>query len=107
MLEDKKYKFTSALEKFNEGKSKDAIKKVEHDIIYDNSTSLATDIETSSSEQSDENEDITFLRNVITILSQKYKLDSQGLFEYVKEIVDIKLGPESRSKIWKEIKLFI
>ena len=26
------------------------------------------------------------------------------LYEYMKEIVDIKLGPESRKKVWKEIK---
>lgn len=104
VLEDPKGKFNYSLNKFNEGKSKNAIKKVEHDITYDNSTSLDTDIETSSSEQSDENKDITFLRNVLEILSQKYKLDSQGIFEYIKEIVDIKLGPESRSKVWKEIK---
>ena len=29
---------------------------------------------------------------------------SQGLYEYMKEIVDIKLGPEARKKIWKKLK---
>lgn len=104
ILEDKKGKFNYALDRFNEGKSKDAIKKVEHDIIYNASTDLNTNTDISTSEQSDENEDILFLRNVLEILSKKYNLDSQGIFEYIKEIVDIKLGPESRSKVWKEIK---
>mgnify|MGYP005846810487 FL=1 len=27
-----------------------------------------------------------------------------GLYEYIKEIVDVTLGPESRKKVWKEVK---
>ena len=37
-------------------------------------------------------------------IKEKYNIDSQGLFEYIKEIVDIKLGPEARTKVWKELK---
>ena len=99
VLDDKKGKFTYALDRFNEGKSKEAIKKAEHDIIYNTSNNLNT-----NTEQTEENDDIIFLRNVLELLSQKYNLDSQGIYEYIKEIVDIKLGPESRSKVWKEIK---
>lgn len=97
ILEDKKYKFTNALDKFNEGRSKDAIKKIEHDVVYNNT-------EIQNSEQIEENQEIAFLKNAIEILKDKYDIDSQGLFEYIKEIVDIKLGPEVRKKVWKEIK---
>jgi len=103
ILEDKKYKFTNALEQFNEGRSKDAIKKINHDITY--RTNPNTDIETQSTEQQqEENEDVIFLKNTIEILKDMYHIDSQGLFEYIKEIVDIKLGPEARKKVWKELK---
>lgn len=104
VLEDKKYKFTNALDKFNEGKSKDAIKKIEHDIVYNNSDNSNTSTEIQNTEQIEDNDDIIFLKNAIEILKNKYDIDSQGLFEYIKEIVDIKLGPESRTKVWKEIK---
>ena len=56
-----------------------------------------------SSEIDEEPEDIVFLRNAIKVLIEKYDIDSQGIFEYMKEIVDIKYGPEKRKKIWKKI----
>lgn len=100
ILDDKKGKFNYALNTFNEGRSRDAIKKIEHDVVYNNSDNSITDIE----EQIEENEDIIFLKNAIELLKDKYEIDSQGLFEYIKEIVDIKLGPEARKKVWKELK---
>ena len=103
ILEDKKGKFNGALDRFNEGRSQDAIKKAEHDIVYYNDNS-STNTEGQASNQPKEPEDITFLKNVISILKDKYEIDSQGLYEYIKEIVDIKLGPEARKKVWKEIK---
>lgn len=41
-------------------------------------------------------------KEVMHIL-EEYNLDSQGIFEYMKEIIDIKLGSETRRKIWKRI----
>ena len=99
ILADKKGKFTVALDKFNEGRSKDAKTKIEHDIVYSNSTS-----NTQSSDTLEENDTITFLKNAIDILSKNYKVDSQGLYEYLKEMIDITLGPQARKKVWKEIK---
>lgn len=90
ILEDKEGKFTSALDKFNEGRSKDAIKKVENDIAQD------ADVEDA--------DNIDFLKNAIEILKEEYGIDSQGIYEYMKEIVDITLGPQARKKVWKEIK---
>lgn len=103
ILDDKKGKFNWALNKFNEGRSKDAITKIEHDIVYSENTSKAN-TEAENPSNCTENEDILFLQNAIEILSNQYGIDSQGLFEYLKEIVDIKLRPEARKKVWKEIR---
>ena len=103
ILDDKKGKFNGALDRFNEGKSKDAVKKIKHDIVY-NDDSLNSDKENQTSSQLEEPDNIVFLRNAIDILKDKYNIDSQGLYEYMKEIIDVTLGPESRKKVWKEIK---
>ena len=95
ILEDNNNKFKKALDIFNSGRSKFAIKKIEEDI--NNSTNIL------ENEEIDNNEDVTFLKKVMEILSKKYKMDSQGIFEYMKEIVDIRLGSEKREKIWKKI----
>ena len=103
ILEDKEDKFKSVLDKFNESRIKDAVEKIENEI--DNDTNISNpNIEDQNSNLVGESDDIVFLKNAIEILKEKYDIDSQGLYEYIKEIVDIKLGPESRKKVWKEIK---
>lgn len=98
ILDDKKGKFNGALDRFNVGKSQEAIKKIEHDVVYYND-----DLTTNTMEKEDP-DDIVLLKNSIEILKDKYNIDSQGLYEYLKEIIDVTLGPESRKKVWKEIK---
>lgn len=98
ILDDKEGKFENALTKFNENKNKDSIRKIEDDIAKN---SINTDDNIKN--QDTESDDIIFIKNAIEILKEKYDIDSQGLFEYMKEIVDIKLGPESRKKVWKKI----
>ena len=100
ILDDKDRKFTNALNKFNENRSSDAIKKIENEM---NNTTLNPNIENQTSYRTEEPENIIFLKNAIEILKGKYNIDSQGIYEYMKEIVDIKLGPESRKKVWKKI----
>ena len=102
ILDDKENKFKIALDRFNENRSNDAIKKIENE-ISNNETIENPDLETSNLNQTEESEDIIFLRNAIEILKEKYGIDSQGLFEYMKEIIDIKLGAQSRKKVWKKI----
>lgn len=103
ILDDKEGKFKSVLDKFNESRSKEAIEKIEDEM--DNGINISnTNVENQNSSQIKESEDITFLKNAIEILKEKYNIDSQGLYEYMKEMVDIKLGPEARKKVWKEIK---
>ncbi len=98
ILEDKEDKFEQALKKFNKGKSEHAIRNMEFEIIHSDRES-----EYQFEEKEEKNEDILFLKKAIQILAGKYDLDSQGIFEYMKEIVDIKLGSEKREKIWKKI----
>lgn len=94
ILEDNKSKFKNTINKFNEGKCKEAIKNIEDKI----------DIKMKDSIPIEEPENIVFLKYAIKILKEDYDIDSQGLYEYIKEIVDIKLGPEARKKVWKEIR---
>ena len=95
LVNDKYNKFRSALDKFNEGREKYSTKKIEQDI---------KDEESKENEETEvENDEVLFLRKVVEILDKKYGMDSQGIFEYVKEIVDINLGAEKRVKIWKKL----
>lgn len=50
-----------------------------------------------------DSDDKLFLQYTIQILKEDYNLDSAGLYEYLKEIVDTKLGTKFRKKVWKEI----
>lgn len=95
VLEDNDDKFKKALDKFNEDKSKYATKKMETDI----SERINVDSQESSTE---EPEEVIFFRNAVEILKEK-NIDPQGIFEYMKEIVDINLGTEDRQKVWKKI----
>ena len=94
VLEDKENKFKKALDKFNENRSEHAIKNISDQL----GETEHTDYKPKS-----ENEDITFLRKALEILTKKYNIDSQGIFEYIKEIVDIRLGSNEREKIWKRL----
>lgn len=100
VLEDPSGKFKSALDKFNKGRTQGAIQKIESEI----STTNNNNENQGNATIEEYDDDITFLNNALFVLKDKYGIDSQGLFEYLKEIVDIKSGPETRKKIWKEIK---
>ena len=96
ILEDDKNKFRSALARFNKGRDKHDIKKMESEV---EDTTIST-----QDESQEEPDDIAFLRNAMAILREKYNIDSQGIYEYMKEIVDIKLGTNAREKVWKKIR---
>ena len=91
ILEDDKQKFKNALDKFNEGRDEFAIKRVENKIE-----------ETDETEIEEESEEVAFLKKAVEILKED-GLDSQGIFEYMKEIIDISIGKENREKVWKKI----
>ena len=92
ILQDDENIFSKELEDFNEGKDKYAIKKISEEIKKNN-----------NEVKTEEPDDISFMRNALEILKEDYELDSQGMFEFMKEIADIKLGPESRQKVWKKL----
>lgn len=100
ILEDDTGKFKNALDNFNKQREKYAIKRIKSEIAE---TTTQTTKESDSKQLTAEYDDITFFINAIEVLKENYNIDSQGLFEYMKEIVDIKLGPESRKKVWKKI----
>ena len=101
ILEDNKNKFKNALEKFNDGKNEYAIKKVE-DKINTNNVKSKEKFQNKGQAKTEDDE-VKFLAKAMQILSEEYKLDSQGMYEYMKEIVDIRIGSEGREKIWKKI----
>lgn len=94
ILEDKENKFGQALQKFNENRSQYATEKIKNETNENPETPIDT---------ATENEDIIFLQKAIKILAEKYELDSQGIFEYIKEVVDVSLGSDRREKIWKKL----
>lgn len=93
ILEDNNNIFKNALDEFNKGKSEYAIKKIEEDINAESQNTNATE----------EIDDIEFLKKALQIASEKYNLDSQGIYEYMKEISDIRIGAEKRKKVLKRI----
>lgn len=95
ILEDDKHKFRNALDKFNERRDEFAIKRVEDKIAKIEETEV-------KNEKNEENEEVLFLRKAIDVLKED-GLDSQGIFEYMKEIIDISMGKEKREKVWKKI----
>ncbi len=52
-----------------------------------------------------DNRHLEFFNNALEVLKNNDReLDSQGIYEYMKEIIDITLDPdEEREKIWKKI----
>ena len=46
---------------------------------------------------------IELIKYTIQILREEYDLDSTGMFEYIKEIVDTRIGARSKKKYWKEV----
>lgn len=98
ILDDENGKFGRALDRFNEGKAKDAIKKIESEV------SEKKESQKGNQSEVEEPDDVTFLRNAVEILANEHNLDSQGIYEYMKEIIDIRLGPERRKKVWKKLK---
>ena len=100
ILKDDENIFTDALNQFNAGKGKHAIIKIAQDI--NNKEHIYSDNNINENE-TDQSDNIIFMKNVVEVLNDDYDLDSQGIFEFIKEVADLKLGPESRKKVWKKL----
>ena len=94
VLEDPKNIFTDVLKSFNASRPQIAREHIEN--LIENSTK-----DSSESNQSALPEDIEFLKYTIQILREEYDLDPAGIFEYMKEIIDTKIGARARNKVWK------
>lgn len=97
ILEDNQHKFEEALKRFNSGKSEEA-----KDHIQNKIDGMEKSTETEIENEDDNN--IEFLKYSVKILKEEYNLDSAGIYEFLKEIVDTKIGARSRRKVWKEVK---
>ena len=97
VLEDREGDFRSTLDRFNKYRNEYSIEKMELEIEDEDNARII------SSPEEPEDEDATFLRNCLDVLIKKYGIDSQGIFEFMKEIADMRLLPGSRKKVWKKI----
>ena len=98
ILEDSSGKFEETLKKFNNGKSKIAKHHIQKKLEQEHKEDIETSINSS------EPDDLTFLKYTIQILKEEYNIDSAGIYEYLKEIIDTKMGAGFRKKVWKEVK---
>ena len=104
ILSDPHGKFEKVIKKINEGRSEFAkdhitakaeeIRKKEKSDVESNYDLVEEDIEA---------DDLKFIKYAVQILKEGYDLDSAGMYEYLKEIIDTKIGPKSRKKVWKEV----
>lgn len=103
LLEDPYDKFGTVVRKFNGGRSKIAkehIQRKRDEACQDNN---ANGENLNESHYSVDSDDINFFQYAVQILKEEYNLDSAGIYEYLKEIVDTKLGARFRKKVWKEV----
>lgn len=106
---DPKNKFTDVLNRFNSSRSKYAKEHIKderikfHERLKVDTKELVTPTEFQSDGSDISSDDIKFLQNAVQILKENYNLDSAGIFEYMKEIVDTKIGLTSRKKVWKKV----
>lgn len=94
ILDESSDKFKTALDKANINKESDSLDAI---------TTEIPNIDNNVSEETIQSNDLKFIQYTIQILKEKYDLDSAGIFEYLKEIIDLKFGPTSRHTYWKEI----
>lgn len=100
ILEDPNRKFQTALNNFNSERCESSI---EHIKSIRKAKNIDKTDEYSKEISSINTDDIQFLKYTLEILTEDYHLDSAGLFEYMKEIVDSKIGPSARRKVWTEV----
>lgn len=96
ILDDPSNKFKTVLDNFNTGREKIAKDNIQKAIVN-------TEEYPNSGNSSLSSDDVLFLQYSVQILKESYHLDSAGIFEYMKEIIDTKIGARSRRKVWKEV----
>lgn len=99
VLDDPSDKFKSVLRNFNKNRNKIAkdyisSKRMESESLGKESASMKDDDVYS--------DDVNFFKFTAEILNEM-NLDSAGIFEFFKEIVDTKIGTRARKKEWKKV----
>lgn len=95
VLYDPNEMFKNVLDEYNQGREKIAKKSIER---HQTETIQSTEVD-----KENDCDDVEFLRLAVQILKEEYNLDSAGIYEYMKEIVDTKLGARCRKKVWKDV----
>lgn len=99
ILDDPSDKFGEVLRNFNKSRgkiAKDYIESKRNESIFSDNESISRDDEDVDSD------DINFLKFTAEILNEM-DLDSAGIYEFFKEIVDTKIGTRARKKDWKKV----
>lgn len=102
ILEDTNDKFGKVIKEINRDRAKIAKEYMQEKIQMLNSDDSKDESKVKAEDDSI-SDNKRFLQYVIQILKEDYNLDSAGIYEYLKEIVDTKLGAKFRKKVWKEI----
>ena len=102
ILEDTNDKFGKVIKEINRDRAKIAKEYMQEKIQMLNSDDSKDESKVKAEDDSI-SDNKRFLQYAIQILKEDYNLDSAGIYEYLKEIVDTKLGAKFRKKVWKEI----
>ncbi len=103
ILEDSSDKFGTIIKKFNNDRSKSAKDHIQKKREKLNADCNGDDEKFATTNNSTDLDDIIFLQYTVQILKEDYNLDSAGIYEYLKEIIDTKIGIRFRKKLWKEV----
>lgn len=111
VLEDTNNKFTNALAKFNEGRAKIAKDFISEKVAEQVETNSTTGTSTRATSETimEESDDALFIKLAIQVLKEKSQngeikdIGPAGIFEFMKEIIDTKIGARARKKIWTEV----
>lgn len=107
ILEDSFDKFGSVIKEFNNDRSKIAKDHIKKKIVELNQGYNVDAGNYTTLIDSSDSDDINFLQYTVQILKEDYNLDSAGIFEYLKEIVDTKMGARFRKKYGKKLKMVL
>lgn len=89
ILKDKDDKFKNVLNRYNQDRYKTTGESIEDKF--------------DDEEKSSDSYSMKYLECVVRILKNDYNLDAAGMFEYMKEVVDVTFGPTARKKLWKKV----
>lgn len=103
ILEDPSNKLGAIVKEFNNGRSEIAKNHILKKRTMQNQDDNMNNEKFKSLNDDIDSDDINFLQYAVQVLKDEYNLDSAGIYEYLKEIIDTKIGTKFRKKVWKEV----